>query len=143
MTREDFEAFGVYHFTPQEVEVTGARLADVKPRLMQHLEIFRREIGQPVFLCHNGLTSGQHSCQLHPLGEASDITLRNFEPHAVLKAAIESNFRGVGLYLRENRGWVAVHLDLRVDLAFWIAVKKKRDRKWTYKGMIADFKAYL
>lgn len=143
MTRDDFQDYGIRHFTAEEVERTGAHLSEVKSRLLQHLEIFRREIGQPVYLVRDGLTSGTHACQLHVLGEAGDIALKDFEPHEVLKAALEAGFNGIGLYLREGKGWVSAHLDLRADRAFWVAAKKKHDRNWIYKGMIPDFKAYL
>jgi hypothetical protein len=135
MTRDDFKAFGIRHFTPEEVIATGATLQDVKPRLLQHLDHFRIELGQPVHLVRNGLTSGSHSSTYHRQGLAADCTTKPVEPQSVLKAALEADFTAVGIYW--NRGhWTSFHLDLRPQRAFWMGYKKPHARKWTYRSLL-------
>lgn len=138
MTPEQFEEYGILHFTPAEVIATGANLGDVQARLMQHYEYFRRDLGQAVRFVKNGLTSGGHSCQLHPLGLAGDGTTKPYDPVRVFKSALNARFRGIGLYWTEAHGWRTFHLDLREEFGFWLGVKRKRQRKWRYYPLLAD-----
>ena len=134
MTLDDFTTYGIIHFSSREIEATGASLASVQARLFQHLEYFRREIGRAVYLIKNGLTTGNHSSQMHVMGLAVDVSMKKINPHDVLKAALTAGFKGIGLYFKN--GWVTVHLDLRADYTFWRGVKRTRERNWRYLPLI-------
>lgn len=136
MLPSDFEEFGIRCFDQKEIEATGARLADVQVRLVQHLDRFRRALGKPVYLVKNGLTTGKHKSKLHIMGLAVDATARDFEPEDILKAAIHANFNGVGLYF--SNGWTSFHLDLRNEIGFWIGYKRKGQRKWRYTRLVSE-----
>ena len=134
MTKSDFVNYGIVCFSASEIIATGAQLKDVQARLIQHLDRLRRLLGTPIYLVKNGLTTGSHTSELHADGLAVDCTMGCIEPNAILKTALEADFRGIGFYW--NKKWTSVHLDLRPAHAFWIGVKK--GSKWSYRALIQN-----
>lgn len=133
MTKAEFS--GIMFFTPKEITGTGATLESVDFRMIQRLDNFRIILGCPVFLIPNGLTTGNHASKLHANGLAADVTMDKIDPKTVLRAALEAHFFGIGFYARDGK-WVAVHLDLRADYAFWRGVKHGKERSWRYLPLV-------
>ena len=133
MQKVDFES--IMYFRPKEITDTGATLGSVQLMLIQHLDNFRAILGCPVRLIKNGLTTGRHASKMHVNGLAADVTMDTIEPNAVLRAALEAYFRGIGFYARNSK-WVSVHLDLRPEYAFWRGVKHGNETAWRYLPLV-------
>ncbi len=112
---------GIKHFTADEVRNTGACLKDVKRQLLVHLSKFRSEIGRPVALLPNGMTTGKHKSWTHREGLAVDIAFYDgggpIYPVQYTMMAIACGFRGIGWYW--NGTALSAHLDLGTGYRQW------------------------
>lgn len=112
---------GIRYFTAKEVRRTGADLRDVKRRLLVTLDKFRHEVGRPVSLLPNGMTTGHHQSWTHVAGIAADIAFHDGEspvsPVHYTMVAIACGFRGVGWYW--NGTALSAHLDLGTGYRQW------------------------
>ena len=137
MQKTDFKRYDIRFFTPEEVIATGADLKDIQLGLMDRLDTFRLMLGQPVHLLHNGMTTGEHVSPWHPKGLAADIYSNpHVTPKQIFKAALASEFKGVGIYW--NGAAYSAHLDLGDSYRFWTWVKKDRAEKWVKYDLMLD-----
>ena len=128
-----FDFRNIKHFTVEEVERTGAKIADVQYETIKKLDEFRELIKCPVVLLSNGLTSGEHKSVQHPAGEAVDFTLGNTRPISeVVKLALQAGFSGIGVYW--NTVSNSYHFDTRLDFSFWYGEKNKTGG-WDYSSL--------
>lgn len=138
MRKEDFENYGIVHFTPEEVEGTGASLDDVDVELLVRYDKFRKLLKRRVVFAPNGLTTGRHSSSLHPRGKAGDCHFVEMDgpidARTILEAGLGAGFHGIGIYW--NGFAYSTHLDLRKEYGFWSGWKKHRQENWEYLPLI-------
>jgi len=139
MERSDFGALNIRHFTPEEVEGTGAKLSDVNFELIVRLEKFRDLIGRVVVLLPNGLTTGEHKSEWHRKGMAVDIAFREedgaVDIQEIFICALQAGYTGIGIYFNETA--YSFHFDLRPAYSFWRGMKKHRADNWDYSKLIS------
>jgi len=134
MTPENFLMLN--YFTQSEVESTGANIKDVKFELMFRLDAFRRDLGAPVYLLNNGLTTGKHSSPEHPNGEAADVCTGAIMPvWTVYKCALKNQFRGFGVYW--NGIAYSYHLDIGTEYRQWTGIPDGKGN-WKFGTLIVD-----
>lgn len=142
MKLEDFQKYGIKHFSPIEIESTGAKLDDVDPNTIVAIDKFRTLTGAPVHLLAGGITTGGHKSEWHPKGMAIDFVVTGTMPtNAVLYAMLAAGFRGCGAYY--NGTVYSYHGDLRPSYAFWAAWKRPGEPNWKYEPLIIDPRSYL
>ena len=136
----DFDQYSIVNFSVEEIENTGAKLADIQLELIYRLQYFRNKIQRVVCLLPNGLTTGRHTAKEHPNGLAVDFALREGDGPVVVsmifKKALESGFKGIGIY--HNEAAYSFHFDLRKEFSFWCGFKKHRKNNWEYQSLIVD-----
>jgi len=118
------------YFTYEEMTATGADIDDVKAVLMLSLDHFRKNIGTPVKLLKNGLTTGKHAKNSqHYLGGAADVYFRMWPKtlNTVVELAADAGFSGICLN-GTNGKYVTIHLDLRA--LCWYARRDKDTGKY-------------
>jgi hypothetical protein len=105
MERVDFLDWNIKHFTPEEIEATGADLKRVQRVLVIAMDQFRGFLGRPFTLIKHGMTTGIHKAPEHPAGLAVDGFIPGldgvddpFTAEHVFKAALKAGFRGIGVY---------------------------------------------
>lgn len=134
MDRNQFH--DIKHFSPEEVELTGAKLGSVQRQLMLQIDSFRTKIDCSVKLLKNGMTTGDHKSQEHTDGMATDIVLGSHrEVKTVVYAALEAGFTSIGIY--HNSMAYSYHLGVREGFAMWSATKKP-DGSWKYESLFVD-----
>ena len=140
MILSDFETHAIHHFTPEEIEKTGARVQDVTVTLFSHMEQLRRRLGRRIILLKNGLTTGSHKSPEHPSGRACDFYFLekdgHINPSTMVYSFLHVGFYGIGVYW--NGKTFSFHVDLRGDYTFWAGVKKPRAKNWKYTNLIMD-----
>ena len=142
MKVSDFDVYEIHNFTPKEVRDTGADLRDVKKESMLAIQKFRVYIRRRVRLIKNGMTTGGHVSPYHPRGEAIDGYLDQddgpVKTHEIIKGAIHSGFKGIGIYY--NQTIHSFHFDLRPNYAFWAGVKDTSNGfdDWQWFSLIRD-----
>ena len=138
MLKSDFKKVRPY-FTAKEVIKTGAKIKDVKLRLMIALFRLRKLLGRRIKLIKNGMTTGKHKSPEHPGGLAADITFYIKDgPIAIgflYGCCLAARFKGIGIY--HNRRVYSLHLDIGKRFRRWTAVKNKKG-KWKYLPFIND-----
>lgn len=135
MTRAEFKP--LRYFTASEVERTGASIADVQRETMYAIDDFRHEMGIPVRLLFNGITSGNHKSAGHPNGLAVDCTISGtVDVGEVFKNALIAGFKAIGIYW--NGAAYSFHLELADRYRFWSGRKAEGEAKWTYGRLIVD-----
>lgn len=138
MEEKDFAECDIKHFTKEEIERTGAKLADVKTELIIVLDDFRELAGRVVVLLPNGMTTGQHKAKEHPQGKAVDIGFREtdgaVDMQAMFISALEAGFTGIGIYW--NGIAYSMHLDMRESYSFWKGTKNHGDTAWRYLPLV-------
>lgn len=134
MTPENFLI--LRYFTQSEVEGTSADIKDVKLELMYRLDSFRHDLGVPVYLLNNGLTTGKHSSPEHQKGEAADVCTGAIMPvWTVYKCALKNQFRGFGVYW--NGIAYSYHLDIGSEHRQWTGVPDGKGN-WKFGTLIVD-----
>lgn len=141
MERMDFTLYAIDHFTPQEIENTGAELDDVKTTTIINIDRVRGDIGEPIYILKNGLTSGNHRSKYHHKGMAVDFYLMNNDfdtVYEVYKLLLEHHFKGIGLYYCKDTKYYTYHADTRRDYGFWTGVKSGLYQNWSYLSLVSD-----
>src|SRR5690554_947815 len=134
MTPENF--LTLRYFTHSEVIGSGANIKDVKFETMYRLDNFRHDLGVPVYLLNNGLTTGKHSSPEHPNGEAADVcTGASMPVWTVYKCALKNQFRGFGVYW--NGIAYSYHLDIGAEYRQWTGVPDGKGN-WRFGSLIVD-----
>lgn len=147
MEKTDFKKHGIVNYTPEEVELTGAMLADVQLRLMVSVQIFRTLADRRVGLLVNGLTTGSHKAIEHGLGLAVDGFMYPddglISTSDIFKHALTAGFKGIGIYW--NGVQYSFHLDLRSELGFWGGYKDptKGVKNWEYTSLLTELSEIL
>jgi hypothetical protein len=123
----DFKRYGIFNFTPREIERTGASLKSVRIETMVVLQEVRSQMAMPFILIHNGLTTGNHVAPEHADGRAVDFTIPSIRPEdfrRLVVYAVRAGFCGIGLYW--NSVAYSFHLDLRPieRFAIWGTAKR-------------------
>lgn len=143
MLRQDFQDWNIRHFTPEEIEATGADLKKVQVVLVAAMDRFREILGRPFKLIKDGMTTGHHKAPEHAAGLAVDGFVPGLDGVAdpitaedVLKAALKAGFHGIGVYW--NGGIYSFHFDLRPDFSFWTGTKSPSVPGWNYGKLIND-----
>ncbi len=147
MKKEDFAVWGITHFTPEEIQATGADLDKVQGKLIIAMEEFRKVLGRPFVLVKDGMTTGNHKAPEHAGGLAVDGYVPGLDgkddpitSEDVFKAALKAGFRGIGIYW--NGALYSFHLDLRKDFSFWTGTKPTPGKPgWNYGKLIIDPRA--
>lgn len=134
------EAKSLAHFTAEEIESTGAKLADVKFPLFQRMDKFREDIKRSVHPLHNGITTGNHKSLEHPDGRACDFILSEsdgpIDPYFVFKRLIDADFNRIGIYF--NGQVYSFHAAYADRSGFWSGYKKGPGGPWTYGQLLLD-----
>lgn len=138
MTQE--EAKSLVHFTAEEIESTGAKLADVKYLLFQRMDKFREDIKRSVHPLHNGITTGSHKSAEHPDGRACDFYLDAadgpVDAYYTYKRLIDAGFNRIGVYY--NGSVWSFHAAYGPRSGFWSGRKKARGTPWVYDKLRFD-----
>lgn len=79
----------------------------MNPRLIDLLDLFREEVGQPIKINASYATKGHSPDSQHYKGNAVDVTCRRLDSKELFFYAIKFPWGGIGLY-----NW-GLHLDLR------------------------------
>jgi len=130
----------VRFFSAEEIEATGAKLHRVQRRLIYALDDFRRALGCPVILLHNGMTTGDHASYTHGIGLAADIAFREADHPKNMRVlpmmAVSVGFRGIGMYW--NGVGYSMHLDLGMTFRQWVRWHHHRETQWHEAALIVD-----
>lgn len=136
----DFNKYGIFDFSPEEIAKTGARLEDVRLVLFVCLQNFRTALRQNISLLFNGLTTGFHVSPEHPRGEAVDFIISgDIDIRRVVVLLIRAGFNGIGVYW--NGQIYSFHADLRSveRFAIWTGVKDKPGAgPWQMKTIVGN-----
>ncbi len=147
MKKSDFKDHNINDYTPEEVERTGAKLADVQLRTMIAQQTFRTILDRRVGLLVNGMTTGGHKAIQHGQGLAIDSFLYPddgaIDTNGIFKAALTAGFKGIGIYW--NGIQYSFHLDLRSEYGFWAGYKDsaKGVKNWEYVGLLSELSEIL
>lgn len=131
MRPEDFQ--NVRKFTQAEVEaIPGEKIERIQAKTIYRLDEFRRLISRRVRpLC---FTTGTHSSEWHPNGEAVDffLDMRDgpIDVTWIFVCLVRAGFTGIGVYW--NGSVMSFHVDTRPDFIAWTARKEPGDSKWEY-----------
>ena len=127
-----FDFRNIKYFTVEEIERTGAKIADVQYETIKKLDEFRKLIKCPVHLLVNGITTGNHESEEHPNGKATDFRLGNLRTtDEVVKTALQAGFSGMGVYW--NSVTNSYHLDTG-KFRFWYG-DKNSSGGWDYSSL--------
>jgi hypothetical protein len=144
----DFKKYDIDNFTAKEIKCTGAVLSDVNIQLIVGLQKLRKVLNTPLKLIYNGLTTGNHSSELHKKGYAVDFYF-DFKKNHVnynnyknwVYQAIKCSFSGIGIYYCHEVGYMTMHLDLRkTGFASWSGTKKVKIDNWKYSSLFKNLK---
>lgn len=132
MKPEDFQ--NVRKFSQTEIEsIAGEKIEKINALTVYTLDEFRRLVGRRVHpLC---FTSGIHSSEWHPNGDAVDFYLDTRDGPVrvtwVFTYLVRAGFRGIGVYW--NGSVLSFHADRRPEFIAWTARKEPvGDDGWTY-----------
>jgi hypothetical protein len=137
MQLSDFN--GIRYFTAEEVEATGAKIEDVQENTIITIDRLRAELGRPIKLVRNGITTGKHSSHRHYNGNAIDFTIDGLSHKEAVQVALlmaSVGFRGIGVYF--NGSSYSFHGDFRANLTTWFGVKAGYGKEWSYKALQFD-----
>ena len=127
----------IKYFTQKEVEATGANIEDVDFDALNALDDLRDYLNCPIYLIHNGMTTGKHKSDGHVKGLAIDCYISyDIHYYKVFQAALKFGFNKIGIYW--NGSIYSYHLEIAWVPAFWMGTKKIGEKNWTYGNLIKD-----